>query len=44
MIIYFSEIKEHPFFAEISWETLYTQEGVFIPRLEDDTDLSYFGN
>eukprot|EP00324_Dicrateria_rotunda_P007548 CAMPEP_0206180252 /NCGR_PEP_ID=MMETSP1474-20131121/67841_1 /ASSEMBLY_ACC=CAM_ASM_001110 /TAXON_ID=97495 /ORGANISM="Imantonia sp., Strain RCC918" /LENGTH=282 /DNA_ID=CAMNT_0053593769 /DNA_START=1561 /DNA_END=2410 /DNA_ORIENTATION=- len=36
------EIKEHPFFAEISWETLYTQEGVFIPRLEDDTDLSYF--
>ena len=36
-------IKNHPFFNTIEWESLYTQEPVFVPKVEDETDTSFFG-
>ena len=37
------EVKAHPFFAEIDWDTLLTQDrsDYFVPRLDSDTDTSY---
>jgi serine/threonine protein kinase len=39
------EIKKHPFFNGIAWETLYTQSmaDVFIPKPADVLDTDYFG-
>ncbi len=37
-----SEIKSHPFFASIRWDTHTTSEAVFIPEVASDTDTSYF--
>jgi hypothetical protein len=38
------EIKSHPFFEGINWETLLSEpmDDVFIPRPSDQQDTSYF--
>ena len=38
-----NEVKAHPFFADIDWDTLLTQDrsDFFVPRLDSDTDTSY---
>ena len=38
-----AEIKSHPFFASIDWNTLPSSDAPFIPVVESETDLSYFG-
>lgn len=37
-----SQIKAHPFFADINWDQLLTQKMPFVPKLCDDQDTSYF--
>lgn len=36
------EIKAHPFFDGIKWETLHLKNTQFLPALEDPTDTKYF--
>lgn len=36
------EVREHPFFKEIDWDTILTDEASFIPRPIDDEDTAYF--
>eukprot|EP01090_Pellita_catalonica_P023138 TRINITY_DN930_c0_g3_i1.p1 TRINITY_DN930_c0_g3~~TRINITY_DN930_c0_g3_i1.p1 ORF type:complete len:129 (-),score=28.46 TRINITY_DN930_c0_g3_i1:46-432(-) len=36
------EVKDHPFFKGINWGTLLEQPGVFVPKLGDLTDTTYF--
>ncbi len=36
------EVKSHPFFDELDWETLLRQKAEFIPSLEGEEDTSYF--
>ncbi|EFA80964.1 protein serine/threonine kinase [Heterostelium album PN500] len=36
------EIKAHPFFKGVDWDTIRTQKAYFIPVLEDLQDTSYF--
>jgi len=37
-----SEIKSHPWFSDIDWDTLLDQTPPFRPCLKNDTDTSYF--
>ena len=37
-----AEIKQHPFFQGLNWETLRSQEPPFVPQPESITDTSYF--
>lgn len=39
-----NEVKAHPYFDDIDWDTLLTEKALFIPKLTDPTDTSYFGN
>jgi protein-serine/threonine kinase len=36
------EIKAHPFFAGINWDTIRQVEAPYIPQLTSITDTSYF--
>merc|ERR1712137_660481 len=38
------EIKSHPFFADINWDTLYLEPrtSTFVPRTKDRYDTGYF--
>ncbi|CAG8474867.1 11277_t:CDS:2 [Racocetra fulgida] len=36
------EIKSHPFFAGVDWETIRNIEAPFVPNLKSITDTSYF--
>lgn len=36
------EVKEHPFFTELDWNSLLRQKAEFIPHLESEEDTSYF--
>ncbi|KAK7205226.1 hypothetical protein BZA70DRAFT_176590 [Myxozyma melibiosi] len=36
------EVKEHPFFKGINWETILSEEAPFIPRPVDEEDTAYF--
>ena len=36
------EVKIHPFFGDLDWETLLRQKAEFIPSLEGEDDTSYF--
>lgn len=38
-----SQVKNHPYFSDIDWDTLLTEKALFIPKLADPTDTSYFG-
>ncbi|CAA2974568.1 probable serine threonine kinase IREH1 [Olea europaea subsp. europaea] len=37
-----SEVKQHPFFRDINWDTLARQKAAFIPASESPLDTSYF--
>lgn len=36
------EIKRHPYFSDINFETIYKQTPMFIPKLKDPESTSYF--
>ncbi|VDO96451.1 unnamed protein product [Soboliphyme baturini] len=36
------EVKMHPFFTTVDWDSLLRQKAEFIPQLENDEDTSYF--
>ncbi|CAG0917622.1 unnamed protein product [Notodromas monacha] len=36
------EVKAHPFFAELDWDSVLRQKAAFVPQLEGDEDTSYF--
>ena len=36
------EIRSHPFFAEVNWETLLQDEAQFVPQPENPEDTEYF--
>ncbi|XP_049601880.1 microtubule-associated serine/threonine-protein kinase 1 isoform X1 [Syngnathus scovelli] len=36
------EVKQHPFFTEVNWNSLLRQKAEFIPHLESEEDTSYF--
>lgn len=36
------EVKTHPFFEEINWNSLLRQKAEFVPQLESEDDTSYF--
>ncbi|GAB4858743.1 hypothetical protein Ancab_010217 [Ancistrocladus abbreviatus] len=36
------EVKEHPFFKDINWDTLARQKAMFIPSADSAYDTSYF--
>eukprot|EP00792_Barthelona_sp_PAP020_P011903 TRINITY_DN616_c0_g1_i1.p1 TRINITY_DN616_c0_g1~~TRINITY_DN616_c0_g1_i1.p1 ORF type:complete len:850 (-),score=211.16 TRINITY_DN616_c0_g1_i1:115-2664(-) len=40
----YKEVQNHPFFADIDWETVYISEPVFKPVLANPADTSYFEN
>ncbi|XP_042063880.1 probable serine/threonine protein kinase IREH1 isoform X1 [Salvia splendens] len=37
-----SEVKEHPFFRDINWDTLARQKAAFVPASDGAMDTSYF--
>ncbi|KZV27142.1 hypothetical protein F511_31104 [Dorcoceras hygrometricum] len=37
-----SEVKQHPFFRDINWDTLARQKAAFVPSSDAATDTSYF--
>ncbi|VFQ87216.1 unnamed protein product [Cuscuta campestris] len=37
-----AEVKEHPFFRNINWDTLARQKAAFVPSSENALDTSYF--
>ena len=39
-----AEVKQHPFFKGIKWETLMTELGPFIPKLDSIEDTGYFNS
>ncbi|XP_043674736.1 microtubule-associated serine/threonine-protein kinase 3 isoform X5 [Vespula pensylvanica] len=36
------EVKEHPYFYGVNWNSLLRQKAEFVPQLVDDEDTSYF--
>ncbi|KAF5106277.1 hypothetical protein DV453_004065 [Geotrichum candidum] len=38
----FDEIKQHPYFSDIDFETLRSSAPPFVPQLDSDTDAGYF--
>ena len=36
------EVKAHPWFSDINWDTLRNQEAVMVPKTTDSLDTSYF--
>uniref|UniRef100_A0A8C5HA03 non-specific serine/threonine protein kinase n=1 Tax=Gouania willdenowi TaxID=441366 RepID=A0A8C5HA03_GOUWI len=36
------EVKQHPFFTELDWNSLLRQKAEFVPHLESEEDTSYF--
>lgn len=39
-----AEVKAHPFFKNINWDTLARQKAAFIPSLDNAQDTSYFSS
>ncbi|KAJ8553499.1 hypothetical protein K7X08_024177 [Anisodus acutangulus] len=37
-----AEVKQHPFFRDINWDTLARQKAAFVPTSENALDTSYF--
>ncbi|KAJ8253988.1 hypothetical protein COCON_G00206000, partial [Conger conger] len=37
-----AEVKQHPFFTELDWNSLLRQKAEFVPQLESEEDTSYF--
>jgi serine/threonine protein kinase len=38
------EIKSHPFFKNVNWDTVLLQAALFVPNITSDTDASYFND
>ncbi|XP_058796475.1 microtubule-associated serine/threonine-protein kinase 3 isoform X2 [Phymastichus coffea] len=36
------EVKDHPYFYEVNWNSLLRQKAEFVPQLANDEDTSYF--
>ena len=36
------EVKEHPFFHHVNWNSLLREKAEFVPVLDDEEDTSYF--
>lgn len=36
------EVKEHPYFYGVNWNSLLRQKAEFVPQLINDEDTSYF--
>jgi hypothetical protein len=36
------EVKEHPYFYGVNWNSLLRQKAEFVPQLTNDEDTSYF--
>ena len=36
------EVKEHPYFYGVNWNSLLRQKAEFVPQLVNDEDTSYF--
>ncbi len=36
------EVKEHPYFANVDWDSLLRQKAEFVPQLNGEEDTSYF--
>ena len=36
------EVKEHPFFDGLNWESMLRQKAEFVPQLDNEEDTSYF--
>uniref|UniRef100_A0A146KVD4 non-specific serine/threonine protein kinase n=3 Tax=Lygus hesperus TaxID=30085 RepID=A0A146KVD4_LYGHE len=36
------EVKEHPYFANLDWNSLLRQKAEFVPQLDNEEDTSYF--
>lgn len=36
------EVKEHPFFSSIDWDSLLRMKAEFVPQLDHEEDTSYF--
>lgn len=36
------EVKEHPYFMGLNWNSLLRQKAEFVPQLDDEEDTSYF--
>ncbi|XP_041967712.1 microtubule-associated serine/threonine-protein kinase 3 isoform X7 [Alosa sapidissima] len=36
------EVKQHPFFSRLDWNSLLRQKAEFVPQLESEDDTSYF--
>lgn len=36
------EVKEHPYFYGVNWNSLLRQKAEFVPQLMNDEDTSYF--
>ncbi|XP_071317710.1 microtubule-associated serine/threonine-protein kinase 3-like [Trachinotus anak] len=39
-----SEVKDHPFFQDLDWNDLLSEDPPFVPHLENEEDTSYFKN
>ncbi|XP_062411556.1 microtubule-associated serine/threonine-protein kinase 3 isoform X2 [Sardina pilchardus] len=37
-----TEVRQHPFFSHVDWNSLLRQKAEFIPQLESEDDTSYF--
>jgi microtubule-associated serine/threonine kinase len=37
-----NEVKEHPYFHTLNWNSLLRQKAEFVPQLENEEDTSYF--
>eukprot|EP01102_Stenamoeba_stenopodia_P019068 TRINITY_DN7097_c0_g1_i1.p1 TRINITY_DN7097_c0_g1~~TRINITY_DN7097_c0_g1_i1.p1 ORF type:complete len:111 (-),score=32.72 TRINITY_DN7097_c0_g1_i1:77-409(-) len=37
-----NEVKSHPWFSDIKWDTLLEQEALFVPKTDNIDDTSYF--
>jgi microtubule-associated serine/threonine kinase len=36
------EVKQHPYLADMDWDSLLRYKAEFIPQLDNDEDTSYF--
>ncbi|KAG5179658.1 serine/threonine protein kinase 15, partial [Tribonema minus] len=39
-----AQVKAHPFFQGVDWDTLYLQQSPFVPQLASEEDTSYFNH
>jgi serine/threonine protein kinase len=40
----FQSLRLHPYFDKVNWDSIHLQEPLFVPKLENEFDTSYFEN